>query len=97
VRPVHRERRLKGGAVTALYVPLALVAVGFIAVVGLVLIVSAGIKREERQWSLCRKRAPGFAARVARRVGGLYVKKTEPEDPEEADPEPGRPRYEHCA
>lgn len=66
-------------------------------VVGLVVVVSAGIRREERLWSLCRKRAPGFAARVARRVGGLYVKKTEPEDSEEADPEQRLPRYQRCS
>jgi hypothetical protein len=82
--------------VTALYVLLTVVATGSVVVVGLVVVVSAGIRREERQWSLCRKRAPGLAARVARRVGGLYVKKTEPEESDGADPEHRLPRYERC-
>ncbi len=81
---------------TALYVLAAVGAIGSVVVVGLVVVVSAGIRREERAWSLCRKRAPSRAAWLARRVGGLYVKKTEPEDPAEGDPEHPLRRYERC-
>jgi hypothetical protein len=88
---------VKGGAVTALHVLVAVVAVGSILVVGLVVVVSVGIRREEREWSLCRKRAPSSTAWIARRIGGLYVKKTEPEESEEADPEHPLRWRERCA
>ncbi len=82
---------------TALYVLVTVVALGSVVVVGLVVVVSAGIRREEREWSLCRKRPPSLTAWVARRVGGLYVKKTDPEDSEEeSDPEHRLPWYECC-
>lgn len=81
---------------TAFYGLVALVAIGSIGVIGLVVVVSTGIRREERDWSLCRKKAPSLAARIARRVGGLYVKKTDPEEPVEADPEHPLPWYERC-
>jgi hypothetical protein len=87
---------VKGGAVKVLYVLAAVVVIGSVVVIGLVLVVSAGIRREEREWSLCRKRAPSLAAWVARRVGGLYVKKTEPEEPGEGDPEHPLAWYERC-
>lgn len=80
----------------ALYVLIAVVVVGTIGVIGLVVLVSAGIRREEREWSLCRKTAPGTAARIARRVSGLYVKKTEAEKPADVDPEQPLPWYERC-
>jgi hypothetical protein len=87
---------VKGGAVAPLYALVAVVAVGSLVVAGLVVVVSAGIRREEREWSLCRKRAPSLTAWIARRVGGLYVKKTEHEEPEEGDPDHSLHRCERC-
>jgi hypothetical protein len=81
----------------ALYALVTLVALASIGLVALIFIVSAGIRREEREWSLCRKKAPSLTAWIARRVGGLYVKKTEPEEPEQAGPEQPLPWYERCS
>jgi hypothetical protein len=81
----------------ALYALVTVVALASIGLVALIFIVSAGIRREEREWSLCRKTAPSLTAWVARRIGGLYVKKTEPEEPEQADPEKPLPWYERCS
>lgn len=81
----------------ALYALAAVVAVASIGLIALIVIVSAGIRREEHEWSLCRKKAPGAAARIARRVGGLYVKKTEPEEPGQAGPDQPLDWYERCS
>jgi hypothetical protein len=81
----------------ALYALVTLVALASIGLVALIFIVSAGIRREEREWSLCRKKAPSLTAWIARRVGGLYVKKTEPEEPAQAGPEQPLPWYERCS
>jgi hypothetical protein len=46
----------------------------FGAVIGGILIVSLGIQREERNFSLTRQ-APGQVSRGTRRVTGLYVRR----------------------
>ncbi|HXW47478.1 MAG TPA: hypothetical protein VEL03_21970 [Streptosporangiaceae bacterium] len=65
---------------------LTLVVVGVTVVVAtavvlaaIVLIVVSGIRREERELSMTRKRAPGLDAALTRRILGLYIKKTDPE------------------
>ena len=65
---------------TAVLVVLALVI--FIAggAVGAVLLVSWGIRREERDFSLTR-RAPGLASQGARQVTGLWVRQRTDLDP----------------
>jgi hypothetical protein len=80
----------------ALYALVTLAALASIGLVAFIVVVAAGIRREEREWSLCRKKAPSLAAWIARRIGGLYVKKTEPEEPEQAGPGRPLPWYERC-
>jgi hypothetical protein len=50
------------------------------AVVGGILLVSWGIRREERDFSLTR-RAPGLASQGARQVTGLWVRRRTDLDP----------------
>jgi hypothetical protein len=52
----------------------------FGAVIGGILIVSWGIRREERDFSLTRK-APGVASQGARQVTGLWVRRRTDLDP----------------
>jgi L-asparagine transporter-like permease len=65
---------------TAVLVVLAIVI--FIAggAVGAILLVSWGIQREERNFSLTRK-APGLASQGARQVTGLWVRRRTDLDP----------------
>ncbi len=58
---------------------LTVVIVTALAVAAIVLVVVSGIRREERELSMTRKRAPGLDAAIARRILGLYVRKTDPE------------------
>jgi hypothetical protein len=55
------------------------VVVAASALAGLIVIVIVGIRHEERVLSMTRRVAPGLAARLARLVIGLYVRKTDPE------------------
>jgi len=57
---------------------LIAIIVTALALAATVIIVVAGIRHEERELSMTRKTAPGPAAALARRVLGLYVKKTDP-------------------
>jgi hypothetical protein len=50
------------------------------AVVGAILLVSWGIRREERDFSLTR-RAPGLTSQGARQVTGLWVRRRTDLDP----------------
>ena len=50
------------------------------AVVGAILLVSWGIRREERNFSLTRQ-APGLASQGARQVTGLWVRRRTDLDP----------------
>jgi hypothetical protein len=59
-------------ATTLLLIGLVIFVAG--AVVGAVLLVSWGIQREERDFSLTR-RAPGTVSLGTRRVTGLYVRR----------------------
>jgi hypothetical protein len=58
----------------ATIVVIGLVIFFFGAVIGGILIVSLGIQREERNFSLTRQ-APGQVSRGTRRVTGLYVRR----------------------
>lgn len=55
---------------------ILIIAVIFIAgaVAGVLALVSWGIRREERDFSLTRRRAPGQLTQSTRRVTGLYVR-----------------------
>jgi hypothetical protein len=64
----------------ATIVIIGLVIFFFGAVVGGILIVSLGIQREERNFSLTRQ-APGQVSRGTRRVTGLYVRRTDVPSP----------------
>lgn len=61
-------------AITFLTVILAVLAVAIVMIV-----VVIGIRREERNLTLFRKRAPGPEAWAARRILGWHIRKTEPE------------------
>jgi hypothetical protein len=50
------------------------VGAGFAFVVVMMLIVIAGIRKEERHWTLMHRRAPGVAAWIGRLVLGRYVR-----------------------
>lgn len=69
------------GALTVIIV----VAVSASLAAGIVVVI-LGIRHEERAQTMMRRLAPGMAARLARLVVGLYVRKTEPE-PEPAPPD----------
>ncbi|HUD79357.1 MAG TPA: hypothetical protein VMR00_16000 [Streptosporangiaceae bacterium] len=60
---------------------LALVVVGAASVSlgALVIIVTLGIRHEERALTMTRRMAPGLAAWLARQIVGLHVRKTDPE------------------
>ena len=65
-------------ATTLLLVGLVIFVAG--AVAGGILLVSLGIRREERDFSLTR-RAPGLASQGARQVTGLWVRRRTDLDP----------------
>ena len=72
-------------ATTLLLIGIVIFAAG--AAVGGVLLVSWGIRREERDFSLTR-RAPGLASQGARQVTGLWVRqRTDPDPVLERQPE----------
>jgi hypothetical protein len=70
------------------------VAAVFLALIALVAVVIRGIHREERRMTVLYARPPGTAAFVARRVLGLYVRKTEPAPMAGGNPEQPMSRYE---
>lgn len=41
-------------------------------------VVIIGVRNEERDMTMIRRKAPGLAAWLARRILGLYVRKTDP-------------------
>ena len=54
-------------------------------------VVIIGVRNEERDMTMSRRRAPGLAAWLARRILGLYVRKTDPGPKADADwDEPSR-------
>jgi hypothetical protein len=59
---------------------LVVAAVAVSSVVIIVIVIS-GIRREERDLTMTRRRAPSPAAWLTRRIVGLYVRKTDPCDP----------------
>jgi len=65
---------------TAILVVLALVIFIAGAAAGAILLVSWGIRREERNFSLTRK-APGLTSQGARQVTGLWVRRRTDLDP----------------
>jgi hypothetical protein len=65
-------------ATTLLLVGIVIFAAG--AAVGGILLVSWGIRREERDFSMTR-RAPGLASQGARQVTGLWVRRRTDLDP----------------
>jgi len=65
-------------ATTLLLVGIVIFVAG--VAVGGILLVSWGIKREERDFSLARK-APGVASQGARQVTGLWVRRRTDLDP----------------
>jgi hypothetical protein len=65
-------------ATTLLLIGIVIFVAG--AAVGGVLLVSWGIRREERDFSLTR-RAPGLASQGARQVTGLWVRRRTDIDP----------------
>jgi hypothetical protein len=81
----------------AIYALLIVVGVVLLMVIVLILIATAGIRHEERHWTLLHRKAPSVPASVARWVGGVYIKKTEPETPPNVDPDQPAPWYERCA
>ena len=50
-------------------------------------VVVIGVRNEERDMTMSRRRAPGLAAWLARRILGLYVRKTTARLSEELDPD----------
>jgi len=58
---------------------VTVVAAVSVSLAGIVIVVILGIRHEERVLSMTRRVAPGLAARLARLVIGLYVRKTDPE------------------
>jgi len=56
-----------------------------VSLAGVVIIVILGIRHEERVYSMTRRVAPGLAARLARLIIGLYVRKTDPEPARDSD------------
>ena len=74
---------------------IAAAAAAFFGLIALVLIVTVGIHQEERKHSFLRAKAPSAVALVARRVLGLYVKKSEAEPAARGKPEQPVPWYEH--
>ena len=65
-------------ATTLLLIGLVIFVAG--AVAGAILLVSLGIRREERNFSLTRQ-APGLASQGARQVTGLWVRRRTDLDP----------------
>jgi hypothetical protein len=65
-------------ATTLLFIGIVIFVAG--VAVGGVLLVSWGIRREEREFSLTR-RAPGLASQGARQVTGLWVRRRTDLDP----------------
>jgi hypothetical protein len=80
----------------AIYAVVVVVGVALLMVIALILVATIGIRREERHWTLLHEKAPGLAASVARRVNGVYIKKTEAESPPDVDPGKPFPWYERC-
>jgi len=57
---------------------LIVVLVTAFALAAIVVIVVAGIRHEEQELSMTRKRPPSVSAAITRRIVGLYVRKTDP-------------------
>ena len=58
---------------------LVVVGAAAVSVAALMIIVTLGIRHEERELTMTRRIAPGLAAWMTRQVVGLYVRKTDPE------------------
>jgi hypothetical protein len=54
-------------------------AAGFILVVAAAVLVTIGVRQEERLLTFARQRGPTAIARLARRIVGRYVRPAEPE------------------
>ena len=54
-------------------------AAGFAVILAAVLLVTIGVHQEEKRLTFAQRRGPTGTARVARRIVGRYVRRTEPE------------------
>jgi hypothetical protein len=74
----------------------AVVAAGTLVLAVTVVVVIVGIRHEERDLTMTRRAAPSPAARLTRRIVGLYVRKTDPETACAARPEQQARWYQGC-
>jgi hypothetical protein len=71
---------------------LVVVVAATLALFAVMLVVITGIRREERELTMTRKKAPGPAAWLTRQIVDLYIRKTDPE----AFPGTDRPVRQEC-
>ncbi|HEY2506834.1 MAG TPA: hypothetical protein VGI58_09970 [Streptosporangiaceae bacterium] len=84
-------------SVTALVIVIVVVLAVALVLAVVFVVAIVGIHREEDKMTMTRTSAPGPASCLARRVVGLYVRKTWPEPPRDEleGPRPER-HYEPC-